>query len=112
MHFYVNARLDGLKCREEDVGKKIIERFEGRGDNLVYRSIKVKENLDGTNKSTFLLQGGMQNNDLLVLKMTEKYERNVGKNAKEVSFYEDEAQRRAEREFSIRRYNLAEPQHP
>ncbi|GMI05467.1 hypothetical protein TrVE_jg4585 [Triparma verrucosa] len=82
MHFYVNARLDGLKCREEDVGKKIIERFEGRGDRLVYRSIKVKENVDGS-KSTFLLQGGMQNNDLLVLKMTEKYDRNAYKSAKE-----------------------------
>ena len=37
MHFYVNARLDGLLCREEDMGKKIVEKFEGRGDKLTYR---------------------------------------------------------------------------
>ena len=43
MHFYVNARLDGLLCREEDMGKKIVEKFEGRSDNLTYRSIAVKE---------------------------------------------------------------------
>ena len=37
MHFYVNARLDGLLCREEDIGKKIVEKFQGRGDKLIYR---------------------------------------------------------------------------
>ena len=83
MHFYVNARLDGLKCREEDIGKKIIENFEGRGDNLIYRSIKVQENTDGRSKSTFQIPGGMQNNELIVLKMTEKFERNPSKQAKD-----------------------------
>lgn len=38
MNFYPNARLDGLLRREEYQGKKIIETFSGRDDNLVYRS--------------------------------------------------------------------------
>ena len=82
MHFYVNARLDGLLCREEDMGKKIVEKFEGRGDNLTYRSIAVKESLESGN-STFVLPGGAHNPDLVVLKMTEKYERNDEKDASE-----------------------------
>ncbi|GMI19216.1 hypothetical protein TeGR_g6973, partial [Tetraparma gracilis] len=83
MHFYVSARLDGLVCREETIGKKIIEKFEGRTDKLVYRSIAVNVSADSANKSTFILPGGGQNPDLQVTKMTEKYERNPAKDANE-----------------------------
>lgn len=38
INFYSAARLDGLVCREELVGKKLIERFSGRDDKLEYRS--------------------------------------------------------------------------
>jgi hypothetical protein len=38
INFYSAARLDGLVCREEIVGKKLIERFSGRDDRLEYRS--------------------------------------------------------------------------
>ena len=36
--FYVDGRLDKLKRREEVLGKEINEYFEGRTDQLVYRS--------------------------------------------------------------------------
>jgi hypothetical protein len=38
INFYSAARLDGLVCREELVGKKLIDRFSGRDDRLEYRS--------------------------------------------------------------------------
>ena len=83
MHFYVSARLDGLLCREEVIGKKIVEKFENRTDGLVYRSIAVKESGEGGNKSTFILPGGGQNPDLQVIKMTEKFSRNLERSAEE-----------------------------
>lgn len=38
VHFYVSGRLDRLKRREEDIGNKSMDYFEGRDDHLVYRS--------------------------------------------------------------------------
>lgn len=37
--FYQSARLDGLVKREENIGQKMIETFEGRDDQLIYRSV-------------------------------------------------------------------------
>jgi len=71
MHFYADARLDGLKSRIEVFGKKTVEEFEGRDDRLIYRSVtfdgKVKKGSDST--------------DLTIRKLTEKFTRNEGVDA-------------------------------
>eukprot|EP01135_Chromosphaera_perkinsii_P002873 Nk52_evm28s229 gene=Nk52_evmTU28s229 len=41
LEFYPHARLDGLKLRSDD-GIKLREHFQGREDNLVYRSCRFK----------------------------------------------------------------------
>ena len=38
IYFYINGRLDRLKQRDEQIGKKSIDIFEGRTDQLTYRS--------------------------------------------------------------------------
>jgi hypothetical protein len=43
MHFFPNARLDGLQLREELLGKKTVETYTGRDDRLVYRSVTFDE---------------------------------------------------------------------
>ena len=81
LRFYVSARQDGLACRETEIGAKIIERFEGRGDALVYRSVSVKEDRTGGNKPQYTLPGGGQAGELVVQKMTQKFERTPSKPA-------------------------------
>ena len=81
LSFYVRARQDGLACREEEIGSKIIERFEGRGDNLVYRSVSVKEDRTGGSKPQYTLPGGGSAGELVVQKMTQKFARNDAKPA-------------------------------
>ncbi|CAM9369059.1 unnamed protein product, partial [Discosporangium mesarthrocarpum] len=79
IHFFVEARLDGLVSREEDIGRKIIQRMKGRPDGLTYRSVNVMDNQQAkANKlpQTYTLPGGDNGGDLVVYKMAEKYERN------------------------------------
>jgi len=95
MHFYVEARQDGLSFRQEDVSRKIIEIFEGRGDRMVYRSATLTEDDSGNAKPAHTLPtsvphggagGGMGGGgqpfrktnvpDLVIHKMALKFERN------------------------------------
>ncbi len=76
-HFYTSARLDGLVKREENIGKKIIEVFESRDDQLTYRSVTVNPKAAGagdTKSSVYTLPGG-QLGDLIIRKMCEKFGR-------------------------------------
>jgi hypothetical protein len=84
LYFYVTARQDGLVCREDDIGHKIIERFEGRPDQLVYRSVSVKQDrVTGSNKPQYTLPGGESAGELIVQKMTQKFVRNAARKADE-----------------------------
>lgn len=78
-YFYKSARQDGLVSREEDVAKKIIERFEGRQDRLMYRSVTLKEDRSGMNKMGHTLPSidSRDSNaaELVYQKATVKYER-------------------------------------
>jgi len=76
-HFYTSARLDSLVRREEDIGKKVIEVFEGRDDHLVYRSVTVapKEAGSGATKASVYTLPGGQLGDLIIRKMCEKFGR-------------------------------------
>jgi hypothetical protein len=38
-HYYCSARLEGLAFKDEQVGVKTVERYEGRADRLKYRSV-------------------------------------------------------------------------
>jgi hypothetical protein len=52
INFYSAARLDGLVCREELLGKKVIERFTGRDDRLKYRSATFGMSLSSSGAAT------------------------------------------------------------
>ncbi|CAM9228570.1 unnamed protein product, partial [Choristocarpus tenellus] len=79
LHFFVEARLDGLVSRVEDIGHKIIQRLQGRPDSLTYRSVNVMASEEAKAKNipqTYILPGGDGGGDMVVYKMTEKYQRN------------------------------------
>jgi hypothetical protein len=76
--FYVSARLDGLARRNEILGVKIVEEFEGRDDFLTYRSVTIDQDmLNGEVDSlpVYTFPCG-QLGDLPIKKMCQKYERN------------------------------------
>jgi hypothetical protein len=52
INFHSAARLDGLVCREELLGKKLIERFTGRDDRLEYRSATFGMSLSSSGAAT------------------------------------------------------------
>ncbi|KAG5176116.1 hypothetical protein JKP88DRAFT_171511 [Tribonema minus] len=73
--FYSEARLDGLKCRTENMRSKIVELFEGRADRLLYRSINL---LQPAEAEALARGGGSSQGEMeeqMVAKMTEKYAR-------------------------------------
>lgn len=72
--FYVNGRLDRLARRVEVVGSKIVEHFEGRTDQLIYRSVIISTEKEASR--TFSLPGSTLASELYVINMTQKYERN------------------------------------
>ena len=62
MTFHGPARLDGLVSREELVGRKLVERFEGRDDRLYYKCVAGGAGAKGTSPPAcwqwFLPAGG------------------------------------------------------
>lgn len=44
--FYVDCRVDGMVKRELLFGKKIVERFEGRDDHMIYRSATFVQSVE------------------------------------------------------------------
>jgi len=83
LHYYTSARIDGLVKRVDEMGKKCMEYFEGRDDKLIYRSVSVTPDRDLTGgKTTYTLPGG-QLGELVIHKMTEKFERDEKKAAEE-----------------------------
>ena len=72
--FYISARLDRLKRREEELGKKITEYYEGRTDRLTFRSVILSTNkADAGARSSYTLPGGGLAPELYVLKMTQAF---------------------------------------
>jgi len=83
LHYYTSARIDGLVKRVDEMGKKCMEYFSGRDDHLIYRSVSVTPDRDITGgKTTYTLPGG-QLGELVIHKMTEKFERDESKPAEE-----------------------------
>lgn len=76
--FYVSARLDRMKRREEEIGKKISEYFEGRTDRLVFRSVNLSaQKADAGARPILILNqpraDGGAPRELFVLKMTQSF---------------------------------------
>ena len=44
IYFYHHRNKDGLIYREEQIGRKTFERYKGREDRLVYRSVTFNPN--------------------------------------------------------------------
>lgn len=71
IEFYPNGRVDCLKCYEEHSGDKSISYFEGRFDNLIYRSVYFEiVTIDGTREAGSVIipsvEGG---NSLMIVKI-------------------------------------------
>jgi hypothetical protein len=80
IYFYHHRNKDGLIYREEQIGRKTFERYKGREDKLVYRSVTF--NPDWTDKKekdlmindNHLASGGTKNKgEAVILKMTQKF---------------------------------------
>lgn len=73
--FYVNGRLDRMYRREEIIGEKISEYFQGRTDFLTYRSILLTLNKEKVgSKTSYSLPSGGLVNDLYVLRINQSYD--------------------------------------
>ena len=82
--YYSHARLDGLISREEDFGMRMVERFEGRADRLVYRSTRygpppspMEPNDADLSSTSVKLRNKKKQEDvqLPIVKVTEKFSR-------------------------------------
>ena len=74
LHFTPSARLDGLKLRVEEFGKKTSQFYDGSKDNLIYRSASYRQSAAANADSTSA--------DAL-RKMTEKFKRDGSKDAED-----------------------------
>lgn len=74
--FHVNGRLDRLKRREEYVGRKVVEYFEGRTDQLIVRCVDFTTDKYLPGARLLTLPGGGLAPELYVLKMNQDFERN------------------------------------
>lgn len=80
--FYVSARQDSLIRREDDIGRKIVERFVGRSDKLAYRSASLSRDcgLTRATRPLYTLPTS-EAADLMVEKMSQKFIQTLGSNA-------------------------------
>jgi hypothetical protein len=82
--FYPGARPDGMIEREEFVKQKVIERYQGRDDFRIYRSIRVDANMDNKQPSKHLkLNINGKPPEMPIRKITEKFARDPSKNAED-----------------------------
>ncbi|KAF4043938.1 putative TGc domain-containing protein [Phytophthora infestans] len=74
--FYTSARPDGLVTREEEIQDRVLERFDGRDDFLVFRSVTLATDKDEVDaKNPYILPGG-PGGETAIKKMKEKFARN------------------------------------
>ena len=77
LHFMPSARLDGLKLRVEEFGKKTTQFYDGSKDNLVYRSASYHQT------GAAAADASATPDALAPRKMTEKFRRDVSKDAED-----------------------------
>jgi hypothetical protein len=73
--FYVSGRLDRMCRREEVIGERISEFFQGRTDFLTYRSILLTLNREKVgSKTSYSLPSGGLSGDLYVLRINQSFD--------------------------------------
>jgi len=55
LYFYHHRNKDHLIYRQEDIGRKTIERYKDREDRMTYRSVTFDPNVRGGGANTFIL---------------------------------------------------------
>lgn len=78
IYFYHHRNKDGLIYREEQIGRKTFERYKGREDKLVYRSVTFNpDSTDKKEKDLTLFDnhhlGNKVKGEVVILKMTQKF---------------------------------------
>lgn len=73
--FHVDGRLDRMCRREEVIGERINEYFQGRTDLMDYRSIDITTDSALAGSRQFILPGGTLAPELYILRMIQKFEK-------------------------------------
>ena len=81
IYFYPGVRLDGLLHRIEDIGNKIEDTFQGREDKMVLRTVVGKMSPANKFIKHVLSIPLGQLGQLVISKMTQRFERNESKKA-------------------------------
>ena len=80
IYFYHHRNGDGLIYREEQIGRKIFERYKGREDKLIYRSVTYDDRTVDQQVNLFI-EDKNYGKQLFVKKMAQKFELDPNKDA-------------------------------
>ena len=77
IYFYHHRNKDGLIYREEQIGRKTFERYKGREDKLVYRSVTFNPDTSDKKEKDLTLNDNhhldKNKGEVVILKMTQKF---------------------------------------
>ena len=78
IYFYHHRNKDGLIYREEQIGRKTFERYKGREDRLVYRSVTFNPNWATREEKSLTLTDNhhidnIHKGESIIIKMTQKF---------------------------------------
>ena len=83
IYFYHHRNKDGLIYREEQIGKKIFERYKGREDRLIYRSVTFDPDTPFNDSQHLYIEDKVYQRKLVIKKMAQKFELDPNKAASE-----------------------------
>ena len=72
IYFYHHRNKDGLIYREEQIGHKTFERYKGREDRLVYRSVTFTPDKRPTPQNLTILDNH-HHKECVILKMSQRF---------------------------------------
>jgi hypothetical protein len=75
--FYVDGNLERIKRREEIIGERVVEHFEGRTDHLIGRICEFSTDKDAVGSRVFSLPGNGLSSELFIISMQQIYEKNL-----------------------------------
>lgn len=74
IYFYHHRNKDGLIYREEQIGRKTFERFKGREDKLVYRSVTYDPDIAVNEEQHHYIEDKTYQRKYYIKKMAQKFE--------------------------------------
>ena len=83
IYFYHHRNKDGLIYREEQIGRKIFERFKGRLDKLIYRSVTYDPDVAVDVHQHHYIEDKVYQRNYYIKKMAQKFELDPEKPANE-----------------------------